>query len=55
MAIFDKTDEVGRLDAAEEHVRAAREVFEEAGAGHYRHGADAQLAKIARRREGVAG
>ncbi len=50
LAFFDKTGEDVRLDAAEAHVRAALEVFEEAGASQYMQMAEQILAQIAGRR-----
>ena len=47
LAWFDKTAEPAHLDRAEEHVRAAREVFAEAGASHYLAMTEQQLARIA--------
>jgi hypothetical protein len=54
-AFFDKTGDAAHLDAAEGYVRAAREVFEEAGATQYLGMADRQLAQIAARRDGGEG
>ena len=50
LAFFDKTGEDVRMDAAEAHVRAALEVFEEAGASQYMQMAEQILAQIAGRR-----
>ena len=51
-AFFEKTGEEAWLDSAEEHVRAALEVFREAGAGQYVGMAEGRLALIARLRSG---
>ncbi|MEM7188229.1 MAG: tetratricopeptide repeat protein [Pseudomonadota bacterium] len=50
IAWFDKTGEAARLDAAEEHVRAALEVFQEAGASHHVGMVERILASIEARR-----
>lgn len=45
--VFDNTGENASLERAEEHARAAREVFAEAGASHYIEETDVTLAAIA--------
>ncbi|MEO1000680.1 MAG: hypothetical protein AAFW69_08790, partial [Pseudomonadota bacterium] len=52
IAFFAKTRDAAHLDRAEGHVRAAREVFVEAGASQYLGMADRILALIAELRGG---
>jgi len=50
ITFFDKTKDQAHLDRAEDHLRAARDVFAAAGASHYLSLADQQHAEIQSRR-----